>query len=130
MALSPQQYSKKYMRAIKWRAKHPEAWRKVQSRAYVRQKPQRFEQRLRKYGLTGVQFDEMLMAQNGACPICDVPLNTSGRRGAPDRLVIDHDHTTGRVRGLLCARCNLFVGQFEAKLGRRILLYLSRAVER
>ena len=59
------------------------------------------------YGLDGPQYRE-LVAQGGACALCD-------RRFVPEGLqsVIDHDHATGRVRGLLCQGCNQRLGFFE-----------------
>lgn len=54
----------------------------------------------RKYGITPEKFDEMSASQNGACAVC----------GSTERLVIDHDHETGAVRGLLCNSCNLALG--------------------
>ena len=55
--------------------------------------------RARRYGITVAQYDEMLVAQDGRCAIC---LGAKERR----HFDIDHDHETGRVRGLLCNRCN------------------------
>lgn len=48
-------------------------------------------------GLTKAELDEMLAAQGGRCAVC----RQSGK------LVVDHDHDTGIVRGLLCRRCNM-----------------------
>jgi hypothetical protein len=64
----------------------------------------------RKYGLTQEAFDEMLAAQGGGCAICGKP--------NPDN--VDHDHVTGRVRGILCWNCNVGVGQFEDDIERLI----------
>jgi hypothetical protein len=57
----------------------------------------------RKYGLTLEAFDELLASQGGGCAIC----------GRPDADNVDHDHTTGRVRGILCFNCNIAIGQVE-----------------
>lgn len=62
--------------------------------------------RCRRYGITIDAYREMLSRQNGACAIC---LSLPGR----SRLHIDHNHDTGRVRGLLCSRCNAGVGMFK-----------------
>lgn len=61
---------------------------------------------LRTYGITLEQYEEMLAAQNGGCAICGGQ-NDDGRK-----LYVDHDHTTGAVRGLLCIRCNRAIGCF------------------
>lgn len=52
-----------------------------------------------RYGITTEQYDEMLAEQAGVCAICGNPPKKR-------RLYVDHDHDTGRVRGLLCAHCN------------------------
>jgi hypothetical protein len=57
--------------------------------------------RVRKYDLTEEEYFEMLEFQDGGCAICRTPDN--GKRRFLD---VDHDHETGRVRGLLCNRCN------------------------
>lgn len=82
-------YAKEYYRT------HPE-----QHRRYSRKKL------LQKYGLTLERYNEMLEAQKGGCAICKIPIKK------PD---IDHDHKTGRTRGLLCNRCNLMLGVIENK---------------
>jgi hypothetical protein len=58
-----------------------------------------------KYGISVADYDEMLAAQGGCCAICYGP-PTRGR----ERFDIDHDHSTGVVRGLLCSNCNRAVG--------------------
>lgn len=62
-------------------------------------------------GLTLESYDAMAAAQNGVCVICGK--SPTGRRPF---LFIDHDHKTGKVRGLLCGLCNAAIGQ----LGDRI----------
>jgi Recombination endonuclease VII len=56
------------------------------------------------YGITIVEWDRMFAAQNGVCAICHRP-ETTGQR-----LSVDHNHKTGKVRGLLCHRCNRGMG--------------------
>lgn len=60
--------------------------------------------RLRKYGLTEQQYNTMVDEQQGLCKIC---------KTFPERLVIDHCHETGEVRGLLCHYCNVGLGWFR-----------------
>lgn len=62
----------------------------------------------RKYGMTLEQYDEMLAAQGGVCAICGGP-----HVGTGGRYHVDHDHDTGKVRGLLCGPCNTGLGQFK-----------------
>lgn len=60
------------------------------------------------YGITLKDYNEMVTRQNKKCAIC-------GRSQSefPRRLFVDHDHKTGKVRGLLCPGCNLGLGYFE-----------------
>jgi hypothetical protein len=55
--------------------------------------------RAKQLGVTSEQYEAMLAAQGGGCAICGNPPKTR-------RLDVDHDHRTGKVRGLLCHRCN------------------------
>lgn len=57
-----------------------------------------------RYGLTMDDYAAMLAAQLGGCAICRKPAR------AKSRLFVDHDHKTGRVRGLLCLSCNTMIG--------------------
>lgn len=61
---------------------------------------------LAKHGLTPEDYERMWKNQSGACAIC------SGK-GNHKRLAVDHSHKTGRVRALLCQRCNLTLGQLD-----------------
>ncbi len=60
----------------------------------------------RRYGITAADADAMLAEQGGLCAICRV---------APAAHV-DHDHATGKVRGLLCFNCNGGLGQFKDRI--------------
>lgn len=51
-----------------------------------------------RYGMTAAEYDSMLEKQRGVCALCGQPMA---------RPVVDHDHQTGRVRGILCHPCNI-----------------------
>lgn len=63
------------------------------------------------YGLTPVEYYKILADQNGLCAICKTPANEDNKR-----LAVDHCHTTGKVRGLLCFHCNTLLGHCFEKL--------------
>jgi hypothetical protein len=69
----------------------------------------------RKYGITQEQYQAKLDQQGGACAICD---GTGGMSHMKSPLVVDHDHESGEIRGLLCASCNAGLGQFADDPGR------------
>jgi len=64
-----------------------------------------------RYGITPEQYEAMLARQAGVCAICRNP-----SRGSTRRLHVDHDHATGKVRGLLCFSCNAGLGHFADNL--------------
>ena len=76
----------------------------------------------RNYKMTLGQFDELFIAQGGVCAICG--LGPSGKRR---HLTVDHDHTTGKVRALLCGPCNVALG--NAKDNPKILRAAAEYVE-
>jgi recombination endonuclease VII len=72
----------------------------------------------RKYGLTLEEYDAILAAQGGGCAIC----------GNPDADNVDHDHVTGKVRGILCFNCNVAIGHIADDTDRLLVAfaYLDR----
>ena len=62
----------------------------------------------RKYGITIDDYKSLLQAQNNLCACCQSP--DPGGRSDNDRFHVDHDHLTGKVRGLLCHKCNTGLG--------------------
>lgn len=60
----------------------------------------------RTYGISLAEYNALLLAQGGVCGICK--LATVGNCGR--RLYVDHDHETGKVRGILCGKCNSILG--------------------
>lgn len=75
----------------------------------------------RRYGIGAAEVDELIRGQGGVCPIC----------GRPDPEHVDHDHRTGRVRGVLCFNCNGGLGQFSDDIDRPVQAgaYLDRAAD-
>lgn len=76
-----------------------------------------------RYGLTPEEYIEILVSQGGVCKICGNP--PSGRFS----LSVDHDHETGKVRGLLCGNCNFAIGLMRDNpaLLRKSAQYLEEA---
>ena len=77
------------------------------------------------YGISVEFYDMMLVAQEGKCAICRKPetirLHDADR---PHSLAVDHCHKTGRIRGLLCTRCNTGIARFGESVGS-----LTRAID-
>lgn len=107
--------------------KEPMLWNKIERlraggtwRCSVTAKTQSRKSRLRKLGITEQDYQKMMKAQNNLCAICG---------GKPDtrweKLAVDHCHSSGRVRGLLCMVCNTMLGRFE-KNRDKVMEYLSK----
>ena len=62
-----------------------------------------------RYGVDRADVAEMIESQGGVCDICKNPPPGTGRDG----WMVDHDHETGKVRGMLCAMCNKGLGNFK-----------------
>lgn len=79
----------------------------------------------RKYGIDKREYEAMADSQDGKCLICErAPIEKYGKS---DFLCVDHDHSTGEIRGLLCTRCNLALSGFldSKKLLKKALEYLG-----
>jgi hypothetical protein len=100
-----------------WYKEHPE-YNRVKTQKWRDQHPgyaQEFKQKnpnyhrkytLKKYGLTIEDFEELANHQNLLCAIC----------GRERKLHVDHDHSSGMVRGLLCQPCNTSLGHFNERV--------------
>lgn len=62
---------------------------------------------MRKFGITIEQYDAMMAAQGGGCSLCGRP------RREDSSLHVDHDHSTGKIRGILCFCCNNALADFQ-----------------
>lgn len=86
--------------------------RAMQTREYRERNPRSYLTRKKEwlkslYGMTLEDYDNMLNEQNGVCAICFQPCKS--KKG----LAVDHNHETGKVRGLLCANCNGAIGMLQ-----------------
>lgn len=93
-----------------YRADRPEAKRETQYK--------------RRYGITIEQFDAMVKAQGNRCAICTETFKPPRQKMT---IHVDHCHETMKVRGLLCARCNVGIGLLNDSIERMKLAieYLS-----
>lgn len=71
--------------------------------------------RKRRLGVTEIQYNEMNTAQKGVCAICQQHCSRA--------LAVDHDHTTGTIRELLCNSCNRGLGYFKDSKERVLAAY-------
>jgi hypothetical protein len=72
----------------------------------------------RNYGLSRIELDALISSQGGLCAICE----------ANPAVHVDHDHVTGKIRGVLCFTCNVALGQLkdDVRLFRKAIDYLER----
>jgi hypothetical protein len=83
----------------------------------------------RKFNLTQEEYNDMLKAQNGVCATCNQKCKTG------NHLAVDHDHKTGKIRGLLCKDCNTSLGllkediQILENLKNYIILHTGQDVK-
>jgi hypothetical protein len=101
---------------------------KAQKKERYKKNPKRYQAETRRvklfseYGLTIEQYDLMVIKQAGRCAIC------AGPPVHNKRLTVDHSHSNGTVRGLLCSECNSGLGFFKDSIIilERALKYLQR----
>ncbi len=85
-----------------------------------------------KYGINEDRFQQMLRAQEGKCAICQRHHTQCAKgRHSGVRLCVDHDHASGRVRGLLCHSCNHRLDFLSSpKISQRTVSYLQQSTNR
>ena len=123
------EYTKRYYAIPENAAKKAESQRRRAALPEARAK-RRAADLKHSYGITVADYDAMVAGQDGKCAICQRVPKVSPRQVRVIRfpLFVDHDHKTGRVRGLLCNYCNrtrLGRGREDAAMHRRIADYLD-----
>lgn len=85
-----------------------------------------FDTHLRGFGIDRSWWDRVLVEQAGRCPVCERALNPHAKHN--DTACIDHCHTTGRARAILCANCNAVLGLIReaAATADRLRDYIER----
>jgi len=86
------------------------------------------ECQLRRLGSSGHEYEEFFVHQDGKCAICGTIEGHRSRYGRICRLAVDHDHRTGKARGLLCNNCNRGLGRFKDSIANleSAVRYLKR----
>lgn len=81
----------------------------------------------RNFGITITEYNLMLVSQKACCAICKNP-ETQLKKGKLMQLSIDHDHATGKIRGLLCSNCNRAIGLLKDNVEnlRNAISYLNQ----
>ena len=139
--LSPERRAVLCERTQAWRAANPAKLRQyvIENKAAIRARQKAWQvanpdkaklytkraRYIKAYGLRLSEVEAMIVAQGGVCPLCETTLVLAGRRGAH----VDHDHATGKVRGVLCCNCNTAIGHFKENVSamRRAIDYLTHA---
>lgn len=99
--------------ALEWRRNNPERFARTRRARHYR----------KTYGITLDDYESMLAAQGGRCRGCGAT-----KSAFIEMLVVDHDHSTGRVRELLCDQCNLAIGNAldRPEVLRALAAYLDK----
>lgn len=85
------------------------------------------ERSLRKYGLTIEDKEKMFKNQNGKCDICKTPFyGVWGTKERRSNCFVDHDHVSGRVRALLCIRCNSNLPSNPIPVLKEMIRYITK----
>lgn len=107
----------------RWRSKNRDTLLKTrrEQRKAVEPRTRRGEI-VKKYGITLVDYEEILAKQNGLCAICE-RVENNGKA-----FCVDHDHENGKIRGLLCYKCNTAIGLLgdNIDLAERAVSYLRK----
>lgn len=86
---------------------------------------------LEAYGITEAQWDKIFTMQKGRCPICLQKLRRPGNKEGKPASAVDHDHKTGRVRGIVDYHCNRrIIGRHrDTDKLKRLVAYLDSSFD-
>lgn len=103
------------VQSARFRKRNPELKRKLANTWYHKNKSSARNTRLKsQYGITLENYKDLLVVQNGVCAVCGKPETmTNPKKKTISDLAVDHNHITGKVRGLLCRACNTGIGCFS-----------------
>ena len=104
-AASSRRYRKAHGPRINEQRRRRRADPEIRSKALAGRAMADLKRRLARYGLSVEEYEALVREQNGACAIC--------KKKPPRWFCIDHCHSTGVVRGLLCVKCNVGLGHFD-----------------
>jgi hypothetical protein len=110
----------------KYRTQNPEVYRKASLKYWNKcSEAKRHTAWLKRYGLSKEEYEIMFKKQNGLCLICKKQCSSG------QNLSVDHCHRTGKVRGLLCKKCNTALGMLEDNIQyfETAILYLKNYEE-
>jgi hypothetical protein len=110
MTTAKQRISDQHRESTPKRIAYKKQYRKVHPKLYT--DASRRGHLKRTFGLTEDEYDTLLKKQGGGCGICGSRVDS--RPGY--KLAVDHDHNTGKIRGVLCSKCNIGLGWFDDNL--------------
>jgi len=94
--------SDRYVKSKQYQAKYPDKVKQWSRNSWIR----------KKFGLEPGDYNIMFNAQKGLCAICGLP-EKHKYKGRLIKLAVDHNHSTGKIRGLLCSECNIAIGNLK-----------------
>ncbi len=123
---SHKKFAKKYYKRlevkerIKKYYKKPKVKERIQKYNSKHKIKRKYDQLRINYNLNIQQYNKMVHKQKGICPIC--------KKDYGDKLGVDHNHETKEIRGLLCRRCNLLLGQSDEDINllKNMIKYIKK----
>ena len=93
---------------LRWNKNNPDKLKRIRRASKLK----------RLFGITQAYYDELLQYQKGKCKVCGKKMH---------KPVVDHSHTSGKVRSLLCSNCNVGIGMFQedTSILREAIAYLE-----